>query len=130
MKTNECTPICILVIALFMSMAALGHVHAAEPWYKARTFSNLVFNAVEGETYGLEVTMLPSSDGVQILWRSGSGRLERALLLDSTQEGKNFVVEVPQVIDGAGRWLLLMSEKGMIAKGPRGQVFRLTRVPS
>jgi len=103
--------------------------HAAEPWYKARTYSNLIFNATEGESYGLQVVILPSSEGTQILWRSGSGRMERALLLDAIEDGKNYVVEVPPVIDGAGRWQLLIKGREMIAKGPRGQILKLRWIP-
>jgi len=103
--------------------------HAAEPWYKARTYSNLIFNAAEGESYGLQVVILPSSEGTQIIWRSGSGRMERALLLDAIEDGKNYVVEIPPVIDGAGKWLLSIKGREMVAKGPRGQVLKLKRMP-
>ena len=104
--------------------------YAAEPWYKARIYSDLTFNAAEGESYGLEVVLLPSSDGMQVLWRSGSGRMERALLLEAVEDGKNYLVEVPPVIDGAGRWRLSIKDREMVAKGPRGQIFKLKRMPS
>lgn len=128
MKLRLITPAVVLYGGLLMAMALSNAAHAAGPWYKARTYSSLGFNSAEGETYGLEVITLPSSHGVQVLWRLGSGKMERALLLDAVQEGKNYVVEVPPVVDGAGRWVLSTSEQEVVAKGPRGQVFHLKRV--
>jgi len=119
-----------LVGVMLTLLFVLLPVHATEPWYRAITYSDLTFNAAEGESYGLEVVMVPSSDGMQVLWRSGSGRMERALLLDAVEEGKNYVVDVPPVIDGSGRWVLSIKEREMVAKGPRGQIFRLKKMPS
>lgn len=116
------------IVALWIFLIPSSSVYAADPWYKARTYSSFTFNPAEGEVYGLEIVMLPSSDGMQLLWRLGNGKLERALLLDLLPDGKHYVVDVPPEIDGAGRWSLTMSDQEVQAKGPRGQVFRLKRV--
>lgn len=128
MKSRMLVRMVGVIGALWIFLALPDPVYAADPWYKARTYSSFTFNPAEGEVYGLEVVTLPSSDGTQVLWRLGNGKLERALLLDLLPEGKHYVVDVPPEIDGAGRWSLTMSDQEAQAKGPRGQVFRLKRV--
>jgi hypothetical protein len=111
----------IAVLVLISNCSAAGN-------YQVSVYSNLIYTPAEGEVSGLEICLFQSPDGLQVTWRLGNGRMERALLLDVMEvEGRRFV-DVPDVIDGAGRWELVISKRNITATGPKQQKFRLNRV--
>jgi hypothetical protein len=116
------------MVFLLWGLSTASPIYAAVPWHKASVYSSLTFSPREGETYGLEILVLPSSSGKQILWRSGNGRLEPAILLEPIHDNENWVVEVPPVIDGAGKWQLKIKDSEITAIGPKGQTFRLKKI--
>lgn len=97
-------------------------------WFKTITYSHLIFNAQEGEVNGLEVIYLPSSNGLQVLWRLGNGKMEDAILVTATEIKGGHEITIPPIIDGAGKWQLLKIKNIVNVKGPRGQSFKLKQI--
>jgi hypothetical protein len=93
-----------------------------------RTYSDMNFNKLEGEFYGLQVVIVPYSGGQKILWRSGGGKLDPPLLLDAVKEGNGWKIVVPENSDFFGEWTLSFDRKTLRAIGPRGLQFDLKEV--
>jgi hypothetical protein len=74
-------------------------VNATE-WFSERGYSNMGFNKELGETYGLEISIVPYSGGEKVLWRSAEGSLDEPILVDGLEENSEILVKVP---DRSGR---------------------------
>lgn len=113
---------------IFMAFVVFIFNCSAAENYNVSVYSDMRHNSVEGEFFGLEICLFRSPEGLQAAWRLGNGRMERTLLLDVTELDDRRFVDVPNVIDGAGRWRLIISERNIVAMGPKQQKFKLNRV--
>jgi hypothetical protein len=115
----------IWLILTALTLMAFG-AHAAEIDQKAglRVYTAMNFVPEEREFYGLQIIVIPYSEGTKILWRSGEGRLVAPLLLDVTRVGQSWRVVVPETGDH-GVWELSIQNGVMHAAGPRDLHFDL-----
>lgn len=90
-----------------------------------RTFSSIAFNRDAGDYYGLELTLVPYTGGVYVLWRGASGRIEAPRLLEAVPKGRGWVLQLPVDDDAPGEWVIEPHGKDLVAKAPTGVTFRL-----
>ena len=124
--------------SLFMIvLLAMNPARATEPANNSDAglgiYSDLSFNAGEGERYGLQIVLIRYLTGYtpaeKILWRSAAGKLNAPLLLDVKKVGDTLKVIVPNDDDFFGEWSLNVKGPILYAFGPRGLKFNLVKLP-
>ena len=112
------------LVILSASMPAYA-IERIDPAVGLKVYSGMNYIKGEDEYYGLQIVIVPYSQGQKILWRSGNGRLDPPLLLDVSQEGKDMLVTLPEGDDNYGEWVLSLKGKMLRARGPRDLHFDL-----
>jgi hypothetical protein len=93
-----------------------------------RMYAEMSFNKVEGEYYGVQVVIVPYYQGLKVLWRTASGRVNAPLLLDAVRENSIIKITVPESSDDFGEWKLSVEGNVLRAQGPRDLHFELREV--
>lgn len=91
-------------------------------------YSDMTVNTEEDDVNGLQIILIPSDQGDQLLWRSAGGLVAKSLLLGYTQKGNVIRVTVPADNDNFGEWVLTLGSASIHATGPRGLHYDLRRV--
>lgn len=91
-------------------------------------YSDLNFIELEREFVGLQVAIVPDSEGQKVLWRSAGPFLNAPLLLDAVKIGNALQVVVPDGDRYKGIWKLEVKGNTMYAVGPEGQKYGLKRI--
>ena len=119
----------ILALFIVLSSVASGNARQVnDPAAGLWAYSHLELNELEGEYNGLQVVIVPYDGGISVLWRSANGSFDKPLLLDARRNANTLTVVVPQSNQLSGTWTLAVQEKSMVAEGPRGLHFKLSRL--
>lgn len=95
---------------------------------KLEIFSSMAYSREGGDFYGLEVTFVPYTGGMFLLWRAATGRIEAPLLLEAKLDGDIWHVSLPLESDNPGTWAVQVNGSILRAIAPNGNVYRLNRV--
>lgn len=92
-----------------------------------KIYSKMDYIENESEFYGIQIAIINYEKGIKVLWQSGNGKLANPLLLDSSLEGNNLNIIVPESDENHGEWTLTFNEKSIKATGPRDLKFILKK---
>ena len=113
------------ILLFFCNFAEAQNTPDIQSGQKLKSYTSIEFVRQAGDYYGLEITFVPASYGMYVLFRSASGRINTPYLVEALPDEKKWKFVVPEGDDESGKWSAEIRGQALIAVAPKGTRYQL-----